>query len=368
VIPVAAWVELDAAALLHNAKKVRDYAPKSKVVAVIKANAYGHGAIKVAQILEPKVDAFAVARLGEALALRKSGVKAKILVLQGFSQAEELSIFITEKLDAVVHSEEQVRLLESNNSQKIKVWLKIDTGMNRLGIQPAQFQSLFNRLKQCASVNDNIKLMSHFANADDRQDLKTELQYSCFLDAIGAEWVEKSIANSAAIIAWPATQQDWVRAGLMLYGASPLKNEAAQSFGLKPVMNFYAQVIAVKQVQKGQAVGYGGTWVADKTMQVAVVSIGYGDGYPRELKAGTPVLINQQRLPIVGRVSMDMLTVDLTGTVEVNIGDKVTLWGEGLPVDEIAEYADTIAYTLMCGITSRVNVLWSNSEVLEKNT
>ncbi len=359
MIFAAATVELSRAALQHNAKKAREYAPKSKLIAVIKANAYGHGAGQVAKILAPEVDAFAVARLDEALVLRESGIKQRILVLQGFLQAEELPIFQQEQLDAVVHSEYQVELLEKSQlSGRLSVWLKIETGMNRLGVQPSQFKSLLMRLRTCVSVADDIQFMTHFANADDRKDPKTKQQEACFLTTIKGEAGDRSVANSAAIIAWPSAHLEWNRAGLMLYGASPIIGEKASSLGLMPVMTFYARVIAIKQVKKGEAVGYGSSWQAPKDMLLAVISAGYGDGYPRHAKAGAYVLVNNQLASLVGRVSMDMLTVDLTGCSQVNVGDKVTLWGEGLPIDEIANSANTISYTLMCGVTTRVKASW----------
>jgi len=355
----AASVELNATALLHNAKKAREYAPNSKLIAVIKANAYGHGALKVAQILESEVDAFAVARLAEGLALREAGIKARIVVLQGFTQADELVLFQLHCLDAVVHAAYQVELLENASlTGAITAWLKIDSGMNRLGIHPAEFKALFARLRKCSFVADEIKFITHFASADDRLDNKTKQQEACFLATISAEVGEKSAANSAAIIAFPATHYDWNRAGLMLYGASPILNESADSLGLSPVMSFYARVIAIKLVKKGESVGYGGSWIAARDSLIGVVSAGYGDGYPRNVAMNTPVLINEQRFSLVGRVSMDALTVDLTGCQTVTVGDKVTLWGEDLAIEEIAEKANTIAYTLLCGITSRVEVSW----------
>jgi len=355
----AASVELNATALLHNAKKAREYAPKSKLIAVIKADAYGHGALKVAQILEPEVDGFAVARLTEGLALRSAGIKAKILVLQGFIQADELAAFQQYNLDAVVHAEYQVKLLEDVDlTGVITAWLKIDSGMNRLGIRPEEFKPLLARLKKCECIANDIKFMTHFASADNRSDSKTQQQETCFLDVVNGEVGEKSAANSAAIIAFSTTHYDWNRAGLMLYGASPIVNESACSLGLIQVMSFYARVIAIKQVKQGESVGYGGSWRAERDTLIGVVSAGYGDGYPRNVEVNTPVVINQQRFSLVGRVSMDALTVDLTDCPQVMVGDKVTLWGEGLPIEEIAEKANTIAYTLLCGITPRVKVLW----------
>lgn len=358
MIPAATHIELNIPALRHNIAKVRDYAPKSKLMAVIKANAYGHGLVRVANCLEMAVDAFAVARLDEAICLRKGNIQARILVLQGFSQPAELALFQHYQLESVVHSAAQVALLEhADLSEPLTIWLKIDTGMNRLGIRPAQFECLLARLQQCKSVADNIHFMTHFASADDRQDHKTAQQLQLFNDTTQHYTGEKSCANSAAVIAWPGSRQDWVRPGLMLYGVSPILAVSAEQLGLLPVMSLYSRLIAIKSVSKGETVGYGGDWIADKDMCLGVVSIGYGDGYPRHAKSGTPVLIGAQRVALIGRVSMDMLTVDLSACVDVQLGDQVTLWGDGLPVEEIAACADTIPYTLLCGITRRVKVL-----------
>ena len=357
MISVAAHIELDLAALQHNVRRVREYAPESKLMAVIKANAYGHGMIRIANHLQEEVDAFAVARIDEAINLRKANIKGKILVLQGFNQADELFVLQDYQLDTVIHSLAQVAILESLNLQNtLTVWLKIDTGMNRLGIDPTLFESILSRLHKCKFVHQSIGFMTHFANADDVQDEKTPLQLQLFNNTITYHSGEKSSANSAGLIAWPATRQDWVRPGLMLYGVSPILVMTAQQLDLLPVMNLYSRIISIKQVKKGQAVGYGGSWVAKQDSLIGVVSIGYGDGYPRYAKQGTPVLINNKRIPLIGRVSMDMITVDLSDSVDVKPGDKVKLWGDGLPVEEVAAWAGTIPYTLLCGITPRVQV------------
>ncbi|NOQ13529.1 MAG: alanine racemase [Methyloprofundus sp.] len=356
-MPVAAHIELDLSALQHNVHRVREYAPKSQLMAVIKANAYGHGLLRVANHLKGEVDAVAVARLDEAMCLRGAHIQGRILVLQGFSQANEIPVLQKYQLEVVIHSVEQVAILESLNKQgSLRVWLKIDTGMNRLGINPAKFVEILSRLQQCKLVHPSIGFMTHFANADDEQDEKTMRQLQLFNDTIGAYSGEKSSANSAGLMSWPASRQDWVRPGLMLYGVSPLLAKTAAQLNLLPVMSLYSRIIAIKQVKKGQAVGYGGSWLAEKDALIAVVSIGYGDGYPRHAKQGTPAIINNQRVPLIGRVSMDMLTLDLSGTRHIKLGDKVKLWGEGLPVEEIAAYAETIPYTLLCGITQRVQV------------
>ncbi len=358
MIPAAAHIELNMAALRHNVCRAREYAPGSKVMAVIKANAYGHGLIRIAQNLSAEVDAFAVARLDEAIRLRKAGIQGRILILQGFSQADEIEALLQYQLDVVVYSEQQVRLLESVTlSGVLSVFLKIDTGMNRLGIRPEQFSELLSRLQLCQCVRQPMVFMTHFANADDVQDVKTVQQLTVFTKATKNYAGEKCMANSAAIIAWPDTRLDWVRPGLMLYGVSPMLKGFAKQLGLLPVMSLYSRIIAIKQVKKGETVGYGATWKADKNTCLGVVSIGYGDGYPRHAKQGTPVLIGNKRAPLIGRVSMDMLTVDLNGCSGVQLGDQVLLWGDGLPVEEIATCAGTIPYTLLCGITRRVQVL-----------
>ncbi len=358
MIPAAAHIELNMAALRHNVCRAREYAPGSKVMAVIKANAYGHGLIRIAQNLSAEVGALAVARLDEAIRLRKAGIQGRILILQGFSQIDEIEALLHYQLDVVVHSEAQVQLLESVAlADSITIFLKIDTGMNRLGIRPEQFSELLSRLQLCQCVRQPMVFMTHFANADDVQDVKTVQQLTVFTKATKNYVGEKCMANSAAIIAWPDTRLDWVRPGLMLYGVSPMLKGFAKQLGLLPVMSLYSRIIAIKQVKKGETVGYGATWIAEKNTCLGVVSIGYGDGYPRHARQGTPVLIGNKRVPLIGRVSMDLLTVDLNGCSDVQLGDQVLLWGDGLPVEEIATCAGTIPYTLLCGITQRVQVL-----------
>ncbi len=351
-------MKLNMSALQHNLTKVREYAPYSKVIAVIKANAYGHGMLIIARYLSDNVDALAVARLDEALQLRKQAISGRLLILSGFNCADELSSIQQYHIEVVVHSVPQVEMLESADlSEPIRVWLKIDTGMNRLGIQPNQFLDILSRLQKCSSVHHEINFMTHFANADDVNNTGTQQQLALFKQTIGDKLGELSCANSAAIIAWPETRLDWVRSGLMLYGVTPLLIGNAEALGLQPVMNLYSRIIAIKSVEKGESVGYGATWNAQKKTLLGVVSIGYGDGYPRQAKTGTPVLVNGLKVPLIGRVSMDMLTVDLSDLTCVAVGDEVMLWGEGLPVEEIASCASTIPYTLLCGVTQRVVTL-----------
>lgn len=356
--PAAAHIELNISALRHNVHRVRELAPKAKIMAVIKANAYGHGLMLIANYLQQYVDAFAVARIDEAIVLRKANIQGKILVLQGFSLADEPKLLQRYQLDCVIHCATQIDLLEMvalHNS--IVIWIKIDTGMSRLGIRPEQLIAMLQRIQQCKNIQKKINFMTHFANADDLQDHKTRQQLQLFNEATKNYSAVKTSANSAAIIANPETHQDWVRPGLMLYGASPLLKQSAKQLGLLPVMSLYARLIAIKPIKAKETVGYGSGWVADKETIMGVVSIGYGDGYPQYAKAGTPVLINKQYAPLIGRVSMDMITIDLTGITHVKLGDQVLLWGDGLPVEQIARHVNTIPYTLLCGITRRVRVI-----------
>ena len=352
----ASYALVNTSAVKHNLQKVREYAPKAKVMAVIKANAYGHGLLRIAEALD-EVDAMAVARVDEGIRLRQAGIKNRIAVLEGFVCEQELNALIDYDLDIVVHTTGQLDILEKNSGQKpINVWLKLDTGMNRLGFMVAEFVSVYKRLLACQYINKPVSLMTHLSSADNINSQVTPQQLALFNDVIKTYTGEKSIANSAGIIAWPDSITDWVRPGIMLYGVSPFTNKSGDELQLKPVMSFHSRLIAVKNIAAGAAVGYAGAWVSEKPTRLGVVAIGYGDGYPRYAKTGTPVLVNGKRVPLVGRVSMDMITVDLSTQANAKSGDPVTLWGEGLAVEEIARYADTIPYTLLCGITQRVEI------------
>lgn len=350
----SAQARIDLSALRHNFQRVRRSAPASRVLAVIKANAYGHGMVRVAQALDD-ADAFAVARLDEALVLRGAGVVKPIVLLEGFSAADELAALAQHNLETVVHHDFQIALLEQSRTHKpIPVWLKIDTGMHRLGIAPGNAAAAWNRLQACSAVTKPVRFMTHFANADLRDDARNAAQIAQFTRALTGLPGERSSANSAAILSLPETHNEWVRPGIMLYGVSPFTNARAQDEELRPVMTLTTQLIAVNQHRKGDAVGYGGEWVCPEDMPVGVAAIGYGDGYPRHARAGTPVLVSGQRVPLISRVSMDMITLDLRGRFPLEIGAPVVLWGEGLPVEEIAECAGTIAYQLLCGVSARV--------------
>ena len=347
-----AHIDLDA--LRHNLRVAAAAAPDGKVMAVIKASGYGHGMQRVASALAA-ADAFAVARVGEGVALREAGVTHPLLVLAGCHDADELAAAAAHDLQLVVQQRGQVDLLNSAElGRQLRCWLKVDTGMNRLGFCAGQAAGAFRDLQACTNVHGDPALMTHLANADDLDDDYTLTQLQRFQDITRQLPGDISIANSAGILGWPGSHAHWQRPGIMLYGASPLTGRKASELNLKPVMTFSARLIAIRQVKAGEPVGYGGIWRAPEDMPVGVLAVGYGDGYPREMPAGTPVLMNGKRVPLVGRVSMDTSTLDLRGIPEARVGDTAVLWGEGLPADEIAGAAGTIAYTLFCGITARV--------------
>ena len=353
----AAYAVLDLEAVQHNLARIRHYAPQAKIMAVIKANAYGHGLFRVAAQLAD-VDAFAVARVDEAVGLRRSGFKQRIAVLEGFACAEELNNLLHYQIDAVVHCAEQINILEQTQSaQSLGVWLKCDSGMNRLGFKKQDFSNAYQRLLQLPLVAQPINFMTHLANADNCEDDTTLQQIQVFKHLTEHCVGERSIANSAGILGWQEALTDWVRPGIMLYGISPFANQNGTQLGLKPIMSLHSHLIAVKDIGKGESVGYAGRWICEKPTRFGVIAIGYGDGYPRYAKTGTPVLVNGQRVPLIGRVSMDMITVDLESQPHAKPGDPVVLWGNGLDVEEIAHCADTIPYTLVCGITQRVQIV-----------
>jgi alanine racemase len=345
---------LDLPALSHNLTQVRRLAPGRRIMAVIKANAYGHGMVKTAKALG-EADAFAVACLDEAIILREAGIAQPLVLLEGFFDAAELPLLTQHRLITVVHHEEQLAILESSRlDAPLPVWIKVDSGMHRLGLAPAKLADILKRLNACGSLQV-LGFMTHLANADYRSDPLTLQQLKSFTAAVDAYPGQRSIANSAAVLSWPQTHGDWVRPGIMLYGVSPFADSSGASHGLKPVMSLHSRLMAVNHFQRGDRVGYGGEWECPEDMPVGVVAIGYGDGYPRHAKAGTPVLVNNKRTPLIGRVSMDMICVDLRGQAQARSGDPVCLWGEGLPVEEVARYAGTIPYELLCRVTSRVH-------------
>lgn len=300
-------------------------------------------------------DAFAVACIEEAIALREAGVRKPILLLEGCFEAAELPLCSRLGFAIGVHDPSQVDMLEQARLERpLRVWLKIDTGMHRLGIAPEQAPAVWRRLRDCPTVAPAIQLMSHLARSDERDCDYTLKQQRLFAEISRLIPGERSLANSAAVLAWPQTHYEWVRPGLMLYGASPFADTLANMEGLQPVMTLATRLIAVKRVRRGEPVGYGGAWACPEDMDVGVAAIGYADGYPRHAPPGAPVLVNGRRAALAGRVSMDMLGIDLRGHPEAKVGDPVILWGQGLPIEQVAQAAGTIPYTLMCGITARV--------------
>jgi alanine racemase len=353
----AAYAELDLDALHHNLKIVRQKAPKAKIMAVIKANAYGHGLPRVAAALKD-VEAIAVARVDEAIRLRNSGFTSRIVVLEGFSCLDELEDILDLHLEAVIHAEHQLAFLKEVKTDKVFVaWLKLDTGMNRLGFNREGFALAYQQLQESRMIEKPLGLMTHLANADDSKNPATMRQIGDFKRAVGYLSGELSIANSAGILAWPNAITDWVRPGIMLFGVSPFPKKMADDFELRPVMSLHSRIIAIRQLSAGDTVGYGSQWCCQKPTKMGVIAIGYGDGYPRHTRPETPVLVNDIRVPLVGRVSMDMITVDLANCPDAKPGDPVLLWGPGLPIEEIADCAKTIPYTLLCGITQRVQIV-----------
>jgi alanine racemase len=355
----AASAIINLSALQHNLQRAKLAAPKSQQFTVIKANGYGHGLVQVAQALK-EADGFGVASVEEALEIKAADIKQPILLLEGFFHADELEQILQHDIQVVVHHEQQLAALEalsakSSASQKaITVWLKVDTGMHRLGFDPAEVEDAYQRLLKCNMVATPVRLMTHLANADDMHNETTQQQIELFNSILENEKVERSIANSAGILGWMGSYSDIARPGILLYGVSPFLNETGGDRGLLPVMTLRSELIAIKECQQGDAVGYGGDWVCPEDMLVGVVGIGYGDGYPRHAKEGTPMLVDDNRVPLVGRVSMDMVCVDLREYSQAQVGSEVVLWGEGLPAEEVAESASTIAYDLFCGVTSRV--------------
>jgi alanine racemase len=348
---------VDTGALRHNLQVVRRWAPKSRVMAVIKANAYGHGLVNVARALG-SADAFAVARVDEGLILREAGIATPTVLLEGVFDSEQLDAAAAADFELVVHTQEQIELLRSARpGVQFKVWLKLDSGMNRLGFKGAAFAAAHAALSSLGAVRSPVSLFTHLASADEPELTTTAEQLARFAAATRSLPGERSIANSAGMLSFSDAQADWVRPGLLLYGVSPNEGAIGADYGLRPVMTLHSRVIAVKDLAAGERVGYGGHWSAARATRLAVAAVGYGDGYPRNLASGAPVLVNGERTGLAGRVSMDMIGIDVTDLKRTpQLGDPVVLWGHGLPVEEIAVWAETIPYELLCGISQRVAV------------
>ncbi|MCS6947932.1 MAG: alanine racemase [Steroidobacteraceae bacterium] len=348
---------IDGRALEHNLARVRELiGSHRRVLAVVKANAYGHGLVPAALALHD-ADAFAVARLDEGLQLRAAGVRRPIVLLEGVFSAAELKIAAQANLELVVHNDLQLRLLEGQSlGHAFGLWVKVDTGMNRLGFRPEEFSAAWQRVRGLRPVPRALRVMTHLACADLPQHPLTAQQLERFADLTAALGIETSIGNSAGIFAGAASQGDWVRPGLALYGVSPFAGRSGAQLGLKPVMTLEARVIACKAVRAGETVGYGAVWRAESERRIAIIAAGYGDGLPRHLAAGAPVLFAGGTAPLIGRVSMDMIAVDVTDLAGVQVGSVAQLWGPDQPVESLARYADTIPYELLCGVSQRVPV------------
>lgn len=345
---------IHSSALRANLAAVKRFAPRARVLAVVKANAYGHGLVPTALALAD-ADAFAVARLEEGMALRSAGVRTPIVLLEGVFNAPQLDEGAHHDFELVVHSPEQIALLASwRGAHRFGVWIKIDSGMNRLGFRPEEFPAAYTALAESPAVAPRMRLLTNLANADAPDDPATTEQIALFERTVSGHTLERSIANSAGILGWPASHTHWVRPGLMLYGVSPLSGRSAADFGLRPAMTLLSTVIATRRVPPGERVGYGGRWTARRATTLAIAAVGYGDGYPRHIANGTPVLASGARASIAGRVSMDMVALDVTDLPPVQVGASVVLWGEGLPAETVAPHAETVPYELLCGVSQRV--------------
>jgi alanine racemase len=354
--PTTATIHIDA--LRHNLSRVRQLAPDSRVMAVVKADGYGHGLERVARALAG-ADAFGVAALSDAERLRAAGLSQRIVLLSGFDEPTDLPALRRLGVDTVVHHESQLAMLEAEpaaggDGDPIRVWLKFDTGMHRLGFAPGLAGAARARLAALPTVADDVTLMTHFASSDEFGSAQTQAQIDEFARDTAGLSGAASLSNSAAVLGWPNAHRDWVRAGGALYGLSVVAGKTGADFGLRPAMTLSTRLIAVNRVTRGERIGYSATWECPEDMDVGVAAIGYGDGYPRHAPAGAPVLVDGRRTTVIGRVSMDLMTIDLRGLPDARVGSAVTLWGEDLPVEQVADAAGTISYELTCSITRRV--------------
>ncbi len=361
--PAIAHIRLDA--FRHN-YQIAKHAHGGKALAVIKANAYGHGAVQCAKAIESVADGFAVASLEEALQLREAGIQNPILLLEGFFEALELPQIVAHDLWIVIHHAWQIDMLLAAKLEKpVQVWLKMDSGMRRVGLSPAEYTRVYVQLSQHKNIS-KIVLMSHFANADNLNITHTQQQIAVFKNAIVGLNAEVSLANSAAILAWPESASQWSRPGIMLYGANPIQANAANlavttvKDPLRTVMQLTSRIINIRTIAQGESIGYGSIFTAERDTTIGVVACGYADGYPRSALNGTPVAVDGAMTRLIGRVSMDMLFVDITHIPTANIGSLVELWGDLVPVNAVAASANTIAYELFCNI-KRVQFEYSDT-------
>jgi alanine racemase len=351
------FAQINLAAIAANLARVREKAAGTQVLAVVKANAYGHGLERVLPALDD-ADGLALVELDAAVALRAKHYTRRVLLLEGFFGPDELPEIAARRLAVVVHQPEQVRMLESARlTRPIEVFVKVNTGMNRLGLRPDAVGAAVERLSHCDSVAA-MRLMTHLARADEDDGLKEQL--AVFEQACKGLPYPRSIANSAGIVRYKEVGGDIVRPGIMLYGATPFPYDTADMIGVQPAMTLRSEIIAVQTLRPNESVGYGAAYTASRAHRVGVVACGYADGYPRHAPNGTPVIVCGKKVRMAGRVSMDMITVDLTDVPEAGVGSPVVLWGEGLPVDDVASAASTVGYQLLCGVTPRVRFVVSN--------
>ena len=359
--PIQASLDLSA---LENNLQVARRATSARIMSAIKADGYGHGLMRAAEALA-ETDGYALLDLQDAVRLREAGFRQTILLLEGCFSAEELPVIAEYGLTCVIHSQWQIALLDAypgpmkSGKGTLDVWLKVNSGMNRLGFSPPQVAQAMEKLNRHRAVRE-ITLMTHFANADEPRGIAEPL--ALFNEIASHYRVARSLANSAALLRYPEAHGDWVRPGIMLYGASPFAPDmgeqfSAQELGLQPVMTLNSRIIATRELRAGDEVGYGALFRADHAMRIGIVACGYADGYPRHATNGTPILVDGQRTQTLGRVSMDMLCVDLSSLPEADVGSPVVLWGAGMPIEEVARSAGTISYELMCALTTRVPVV-----------
>lgn len=351
--------EINLKALVHNFNVVKSKVPNSKIISVVKANAYGHGLIQVSKALKDS-DAYAVARIEEALALRSAGITKPIVLLEGFFNKEDVPVLVANNLTVAVHSIELLEQIETASvPSPISAWLKLNTGMHRLGVNPEDAEAFYSRMEHCSNIAKPIGIISHLCCADEpAKDDYTNRQIKIFNDFAAKHPGPTALANSAGIFTWPSSHTDWVRPGIILYGVSPYDDKTGLDLGLKPVMTLKSNIIAIRTVKKGDKVGYGCYYEAPCDTRIGIVAMGYGDGYPRQVPNGTPVLVNNRIVGTAGHVCMDMLFIDLGLDSNDKIGDEVILWGEGLPVEKISAILGTIPYELVIKLTNRVNFIY----------
>ncbi|MGB8518344.1 MAG: alanine racemase [Gallionella sp.] len=351
-MPRPIQAHIDQNALANNLHVVRR-ATRSRIMAAIKGDGYGHGLLRVAEAFAA-ADGFAVLDIRDAITLREAGYTQTLLLLEGCFQAGEMQLAAEYDLSCVIHSARQIAMLDAYPKRgNLDVWLKVNSGMNRLGFVPEAVPAAMEKIRAHQAVQ-GITLMTHFASADEARGVSE--QVAVFNNVAGAYRVPRSLANSAALLRYPDTHGDWVRPGIMLYGASPFADKTAREIGLRPAMTLHSEIIATQELNAGDEVGYGALFRADRAMRIGIVACGYADGYPRHATTGTPIFVEGKITRTVGRVSMDMLAVDLSDVPHADIGSRVVLWGAGLPVEEVARAAGTISYELLCGLTKRVPI------------